>query len=98
MADTPADPRPDGPRDFKCDYSLDGTAVHIRPRNDHIWHELDDDCPCGPTSQAPGLDGPVRWIVIHHALDGRAPQGGQYAPDGQPTDNDDPDGYAGTCA
>jgi hypothetical protein len=80
--------RPPGPRDFKCDYSPDGTAVHIRPRNDLIWHTADDDCPCGPDSTNIDLsdDGPyayARWIVVHHALDGRGrPQGG-YTP-GEP--------------
>ncbi len=82
------DPRPPGPRDWKCDYDLTGTAVHIRPRNDHIWHPADDDCPCGPTSEYLDLDPDIatRWVVVHHALDGRSKRDGRYEPADGPTD------------
>jgi hypothetical protein len=64
------DRRPPGPRDWKVDVSLNGLEVHVRPRNDLTWHPADDECTCGPTTW-PRLDGDTRWLVVHHALDGR---------------------------
>lgn len=88
-----ADTRPPGPRDWKCDYDLGRTAVHIRPRNDLMWHTLDDECPCGPTSTYLDLDTDIttRWLTVHHALDGREKRGGHYVPSGDPTDWPDDD-------
>lgn len=84
-----SDRRPAGPRDWKCDYNLDTTAVHIRPRNDHIWHTLDDECPCGPQPQYIDTDTACRWLVIHHALDQRQLQPGGYTPAPGPTNTGD---------
>lgn len=97
MAHTAEDWRPPGPRDWKCEYSPDGSAVHIRPRNDLTWHSLDDDCPCGPTSTHLPLDADAccQWLVIHHALDGRhALTGHTIAPRQGPTDGDGGDAMA----
>lgn len=80
-----ADRRPPGPRDWKCDYSIDATAVHIRPRNDLMWHDLDDDCPCGPQSQYLDVGTDCRWLILHHALDGRGRSQGGYSPTPGPT-------------
>lgn len=95
-----SDPRPPGPRDWKCDYSLDQTEVHVRPRNDHIWHQADEDCPCGPTYTYVDLDTPIRWIAIHHALDGRRGNETKLAPTPAPTAAayDDGDGPCGVNA
>lgn len=92
----------DGPGDggFKCEHNLAGTEVHIRPRGDHIWHTLDDECPCGPTGHFAPIGAPAAWIYIHHALDGRKAPPGNYAPTPGPCDghnSDDDDGYD-TCA
>lgn len=47
------------------------SAVHVLPVNDLIEHE-DNDCPCGPTTEAVFRDdGSNEWIIIHHSLDGR---------------------------
>lgn len=47
------------------------STVHVLPINDLIDHP-DDDCPCGPTTEAvPADDGSVGWVVIHHSLDNR---------------------------
>jgi hypothetical protein len=36
------------------------------------FHELTDECPCGPTTEpVVNEDGSVGWLIIHHALDGR---------------------------
>lgn len=38
-------------------------------------HELDEDCPCGPTTEPVQRgDGSVGWVLIHHSLDGRENQ------------------------
>lgn len=91
----PPDWRPPGHRGWRCDYNPAYTEVHLRPRNDLIWHPLDDDCACGPTTSYVVLDGPgPRWFVVHHALDGRpvappgtyepapGPCGGRHGDDG----------------
>ncbi|WP_346536960.1 hypothetical protein [Micromonospora sp. DPT] len=44
------------------------------PINDLIQHDSSggQDCVCGPTEQpVKGEDGSVRWMVVHHSLDGR---------------------------
>jgi hypothetical protein len=64
------DRRPPGPRDWKIDYTFDDTEVHVRPRNDHVFHTLSDDCVCGPETM-PKLPGDLRWLIVHHPLDGR---------------------------
>lgn len=49
------------------------TTVHTYPVDDLIPHEVDgDDCPCLPvTEPVERHDGTIRWVVIHHAWDGR---------------------------
>jgi hypothetical protein len=40
--------------------------------DDAFHHEIDEDCPCGPTSQpVQREDGSVGWVIVHHSLDGR---------------------------
>ena len=40
--------------------------------DDAFFHELADDCPCGPTAESVKRDdGSVGWVLIHHSLDGR---------------------------
>lgn len=93
---TTADPHPPGPRDWKCDYNPTATEVHIRPRNDHIWHSADDDCPCGPTSNYLDIDSPCRWLIVHHALDRRPGSQTKLIPTPAPTAGYD--GDDGPCA
>jgi hypothetical protein len=83
--------RAPGPRDWKCEYNLAGTEVHVRPRNDLIWHPATTECPCGPSQHYVDMDGDVRWIVIHHALDGRPHEEGRYSPAAGPCDDDTDD-------
>jgi hypothetical protein len=46
--------------------------VHVLPISDQIEHTLDEDCPCGPTTEAVFRDdGSNGWLVTHHSLDGR---------------------------
>lgn len=47
------------------------STYHVMPINDLIDH-LDDDCPCGPTTE-PVMrdDGSYGWVATHHSLDGR---------------------------
>jgi len=47
-------------------------SQHVVPVGDLIEHELTDDCPCGPRSEAVKRDdGSYGWVVVHHSLDGR---------------------------
>ncbi len=96
MTGPAADWRPPGRRDWKCDYGTDGASIHIRPRNDLIWHPATEDCPCGPTPTHLHIDSPVQWLVAHHALDNResAPPG-LYEPAADPTDPPGGDGCVG---
>lgn len=85
MAD---DWRAPGPRDWKCEYNATGTEIHVRPRNDLMWHHDTSDCPCGPavTHLDDLPDSDARRLAIHHALDGRARPDGGFTPDPLPTD------------
>ncbi|MGC5019027.1 hypothetical protein [Micromonospora sp. DT47] len=50
------------------------SSVHVVPVNDLITHDSSGGqaCVCGPTEQpVKGEDGSVRWMVVHHSLDGR---------------------------
>jgi hypothetical protein len=50
----------------------DSRTIHLRPRNDLIEHEFDDDCVCGPkVTPTSANDGGMAWISEHQALDGR---------------------------
>jgi hypothetical protein len=50
----------------------DEHIVHVLPIADLTEHQLDDDCPCGPSSEfLKAGDGCDAWLHIHHALDGR---------------------------
>lgn len=51
-------------------------AVVVWPIADAFTHDVDPqsgpDCPCGPALELLAPDGgPDRWMVTHHALDGR---------------------------
>lgn len=61
---------------WKIDLDYLGEALHVRPRNDMVWHPLDPGCHCIPTSDVAELrdcDGdPVHLPVYFHvALDAR---------------------------
>lgn len=56
--------------------------AHVIPRNDLVQHTVDEDCVCGPTPELVPDDEPPwnkfatepegdRWLIVHHALDGR---------------------------
>ena len=47
-------------------------SLHVYPLGDVIEHEMTDDCPCRPRSEAVDRpDGSFGWLVVHHSLDGR---------------------------
>ena len=48
-------------------------AIHVYPANDLIDHDTeDDDCLCGPETEAVLRDdGSYGWLILHHSLDGR---------------------------
>lgn len=46
--------------------------LHVHPVGDLIEHDLEGDCPCGPTAQPVTRDdGSIGWMQVHHSLDGR---------------------------
>jgi hypothetical protein len=48
--------------------------VHLVPGGDLIDHdtEAESECVCGPALEAfKRDDGSIRWVHIHHSLDGR---------------------------
>lgn len=45
--------------------------LHVHPAGDTIGHEMTDDCPCGPEQQPAETEGGLRWLAVHHSLDGR---------------------------
>ena len=51
------------------------TPTQVLPESssdDAFFHDLDEDCPCGPESRpVKREDGSVGWVVVHHSLDGR---------------------------
>jgi hypothetical protein len=52
--------------------SFDGSELHVRPRDDVMFHPLARDCFCGPdTAPVERFDGIELVAVIHHSLDGR---------------------------
>ena len=48
---------------------------HVHPADDGIEHDTstsEPDCLCGPEVRpAPGADGSMGWLIVHHSLDGR---------------------------
>jgi hypothetical protein len=47
-------------------------SAHVVPTNDLIQHDTTDNCPCGVrTEPVVRPDGTIRWLHIHHSLDGR---------------------------
>lgn len=52
-------------------YAEDET-IQVIPLYDRITHDENDDCICGPhTDAVPREDGTYGWLVTHHSLDGR---------------------------
>jgi hypothetical protein len=50
------------------------SGVHVVPHHgsDLVIHTLDEDCICGPTTEAGWRpDGSNGWLYTHHSLDGR---------------------------
>ncbi len=61
---------------WKVDLDFDGEALHVRPRDDRVWHPLDAGCHCLPPGEVAELrdsDGdPVHLpVFLHVALDAR---------------------------
>lgn len=53
-------------------HQVDEGTVHTVPLDDEIIHDLNPDCPCGPTPvPTPQENGAVGHVVSHHSLDGR---------------------------
>lgn len=47
-------------------------TLHVIPRGDLIDHDSNDDCVCGPTTEAvPMGEYGYGWMSWHHSLDGR---------------------------
>ena len=47
-------------------------SLHVIPIGDLVDHATTSECPCGPRDQSVKRDdGSVRWLVVHHSLDGR---------------------------
>ncbi len=47
-------------------------TAHVLPVSDRIEHVIDDDCPCGPDTEAVFReDSSNGWVITHHSLDGR---------------------------
>ena len=52
------------------------SEAHVVPLNDLIEHTSDDECACGPEARPmPQADGSMKWLMIHHSLDGRELRG-----------------------
>lgn len=50
----------------------DRDEIHVVPNGDLIEHPTDPSCTCGPRCEpVPRGDGTIRWVYIHHSLDGR---------------------------
>lgn len=51
------------------------STVHVHPTHDLIEHDTSTDqadCVCGPQVQpVQHDDGSMRWVIVHHSLDGR---------------------------
>ncbi|MGW7359455.1 hypothetical protein ACWGI0_23185 [Streptomyces sp. NPDC054802] len=50
------------------------TDLHVVPVDDLIAHDTtaDGTCACGPTdTPVKQDDGSIRWLAVHHSLDGR---------------------------
>jgi hypothetical protein len=52
--------------------ALDATVLHVVPVDDLIEHDSwGEDCVCGPEHGLVRTDNGDRWLIVHHALDGR---------------------------
>lgn len=59
--------------------------LHVVPLDDVVDHDLDQDCVCGVTMEpVVRHDGSMRWLLIHHALDGREQHEQQSGSDDAP--------------
>lgn len=59
-------------RKYWLTIELEDDSIHVVPMRDDITHEQSDECVCGPRNEAHAQpDGSVRFVVIHHSLDGR---------------------------
>ena len=46
--------------------------LHVIPLDDLIVHTDDDECLCGPRTEAVfRADGSNGWLIVHNSLDGR---------------------------
>lgn len=81
--------------------SLRNVAHEFTDDGTDIDHELTDDCPCGPTSEAVKReDGSVGWVIIHHHFSGHGPgESPQHRPTIAPVERDDlVIGYRWVCS
>lgn len=47
-------------------------SLHVVPVGDLVEHVTAGECVCGPRDELVEQDdGSSRWVVVHHALDGR---------------------------
>lgn len=59
-------------RQGRWDIESGAVEIHVTPVDDHIEHDPDGECPCGPTCEpVKRRDGSVGWLYVHHSLDGR---------------------------
>lgn len=57
---------------WRIDVDLDSLHGEVTPLNDLIHHHPGPECACGPSDlPVPQPDGAVRWLLVHHSLDGR---------------------------
>lgn len=57
---------------WKIEPDFEGDNIHIRPRADLWWHDLDTGCWCEPTEEAAQTsDGCIVLVYVHRAADGR---------------------------
>lgn len=45
--------------------------VHVVPTGDWVGHDLEEECVCGPYHEVCPTPEGDKWLVLHHALDGR---------------------------
>lgn len=52
-------------------------AVHVRPIDDLVEHELSSECVCIPSPELVDTNHGDEWLYVHHSLDGRESKEGK---------------------